>query len=176
MDKRLESGSRSITPARAGETGETYELPRVCAMFDKPYLARYTRGAGGLFRLTETEKLESKAGTGKGSAAPKAVTLKFSDIAKDSPPARCPWCGAKGGVVICYGCNAWVCRGKISKRDGEDYFRCRASCGIESLIGTTDAGFEGAKREAAAAEQRPALPGSEKGAALPRVDRLRLKS
>jgi hypothetical protein len=59
MDKRLESGSRSITPARTGETGETYEFPRICAMFDKAYVAQYTRGAGGLLRLARTVKIES---------------------------------------------------------------------------------------------------------------------
>jgi hypothetical protein len=178
VEKRLESGSRSITPARAGETGETYELPRVCAMFDKPYLARYTRGADGLFRFVETVKVESGTGAGKGSAAQKAVTLKFSEISKDSPSSRCPWCGAKGGVVICYACNAWVCRSKTTKRDGEDYFRCRASCGNETTLDTTDAGFDGKRRAGAAApaEQKPALPGSEKRPAIPEVNRLRLKS
>jgi hypothetical protein len=62
MDKRLESGSRSITPARASET---YDLPRVCAIFDKPYFARYTRGAGGLFRLAKMVKVESGGREGK---------------------------------------------------------------------------------------------------------------
>jgi hypothetical protein len=31
-----------LTPANSGGT---YDLPRVCAMFDKTHLARYARGA-----------------------------------------------------------------------------------------------------------------------------------
>jgi hypothetical protein len=176
VDKHLESGSRSITPARAGETGETYELPRVCAMFDKPYLARVIRGADGLFRLADIVKVEGGAGAGKGSAAPKAVTLKSSEISKDRQPSRCPWCGAKS-VVFCYACNAWVCRGKTSKRNGEDYFRCRASCGNEAPITEIRDGFEGSQKEAPRTGQgRAALsgPGKQPGL-LPATDRLRLK-
>jgi len=184
MDKRLESGSRSITPARAGEPGETYELPRVCAMFDKPYVARYTRGAGGLFRLAETVKLEAGGNAGKKSAAPKAVTLQQTEISRDSPHERCAWCGVKSYLVHCSKCRAWVCAGRVSKRPDGRYFLCRASCGAKGLLSDTDDGYNGSKEEIREKDKAPRieadrprqLPVSEKRPALAPADRLRLKS
>lgn len=165
MNERLESGARSITPA---SSGETYELPRVCAMFDKPYLARYVRGAGGLFRLSETVKLESAGAAVGQTIGQKSVTLTFAEISKDSPQERCPWCGVKGALIICSKCNCWVCRSQVTKRGKDELFRCRKSCGLEGILSIRVEEFSGAKG--------PTKPEGQGKKALASSDRPRLKS
>lgn len=167
------SGARSSIQANS-HTGEVAELPRVCAMFDKPYIARYARGERGMFRCLGTVKLEAgtTAGAGKGSAAGKPVTLKFAEISRDSEPERCAWCGVKGELIFCDNCGAWVCRSQVSQRDGKDYFRCRASCGSEGFLTTTTQGYEGhaGKPQSFAAT----LPEPKKNPALPDKTRAQL--
>ncbi len=158
MSERLESGARSITPA---SSGETYDLPRVCAMFDKPYLARYTRGAGGLFRLAETVKLESAGAVGQ-TGGQKSVTLAFAEISEDSPQERCPWCGLKGALIICSKCDCWVCRSQVTKRGKDEYFRCRKSCGAEGILSARVEEFGGAKGPRTLGQEKQALPSSER--------------
>jgi len=188
MDKRLESGSRSITPAspaRVSGAGETYDLPRACAMFDKPYLAQYTRGPGGSFIFAGAVKPESRSGDGSGNAAP-SVKIDAREIRRDSRAAeRCAWCGVKGEVIYCERCGAWVCPGRMTKRNGADYFRCRASCGEEGSVVAVNVEWHGSKSQAPHGENRRALPpGNVSGgalakpetrAALPAADRPRLK-
>jgi hypothetical protein len=67
-------------------------------MFDKPCLVRFTRGAGGLFGLAETVKVESGGKEAEGGAAAKTVTLHCSQAGKDSPQERCPR-GARYAVL-----------------------------------------------------------------------------
>lgn len=189
MDKHLEFGSRSLAPAGSGEI---VEFPRVCAMFDKPYLSRYVRGADGLFHFSECVKLSDTA-RGQGSATAQAVSLKWENISPDSKPGRCPWCGAAGysignrhyGCVSCGACSTDVCCGRITMKDGKPYFRCRASCGSEGHLGPERESTEGWSVENATQNNRPMLPGAEKRpalpsgktrAALPGADRPRLKS
>ena len=171
--KSLQAGARSITPASAGEI---YDLPRSCAVSDKPYLARYARGDGGLFSLAGMVKLERTAGAGKASAAPK-VALALSQISRDSPVERCPWCGVESYLVYCPACDTYVCAGRVSKRREGSYFRCRSSCGREDFLSGSFDQFTGWKREAPpAGKASAALPEADKRLALPRADRPRLKS
>lgn len=146
---------------------DVIEVPRVCAMFDKPWVARYVRGARGLFRLMDTVKSDggSTAGAGKGNAAARDVTLTGSETSRDSEPERCPWCGVKGTLVLCESCDAWVCRSQVSERQGGDYFRCRASCGNAGILTNTTEGYKG--RLAQAPSFLPALPEPKKNPALP---------
>jgi hypothetical protein len=122
-------------------SGEIIELPRVCAMFDKPYIARYVRGADGLFRLLETAKFENS--TGKRSVPKKRVNLSSSQKASDGPEERCSWCGVSGAPVNCGQCEMWVCSGQLRKQNGRDYFRCRASCGLCAYVEGFADGCEG---------------------------------
>ena len=46
--------------------GEFYDCVRFCAMFDKPYIARYERKAGKVFQLVGTFKDIETAGPGNG--------------------------------------------------------------------------------------------------------------
>jgi hypothetical protein len=150
---------------------EVIEVPRVCAMFDKPWIARYVRGARGLFRLMDTVKPESgnAAGAGQGSAA-RDVILTSSETSRDSEPERCPWCGVKGALILCESCGAWVCRSQVTKREDGEHFRCRASCGSEGTLTKTTEGYKG--RLAQAPSFSPALPEPKKTPALPQPPRV----
>lgn len=163
--KIVASGAKPA-PLTTGAS-EVIEAPRVCAMFDKPWVARYIRGERGLFRLMDTVKPDSgnTAGAGKGSAAEKPVTLKSAEISRDSEPERCAWCGIKGKPVFCENCEAWVCRSQVSERDGKEYFRCRASCASEGFLTTTTQEYEGQKTKPPSF--RPALPEPKTNQALP---------
>jgi hypothetical protein len=171
VGKIAKSAAKSA-PVTTG-ANEVIELPRVCGMFDKPWIARYVRGERGLFRLMDTAKPESDAGRGKGSAA-KDVTLKTSQIARESEQERCPWCGVKGAPILCEACSSWVCRSQVSERDGGKYFRCRASCGSEGGLIPVTEGFKG--RVANTPSFRPALPGKARPQITTAGDRRQLKS
>lgn len=102
--------------------GDPVDLPRICAVHDKPYAARYVMGADGRFRrgpmieVTEPLYLRQYAGNAIRRRVP------TSDIADET----CPWCGASGfGAVLCTGCNFEICYGRTAGR----FFRCRTSCG-----------------------------------------------
>jgi hypothetical protein len=163
---RIAASGAKPAPLATGAS-EVIEVPRVCAMFDKPWVARYVRGARGLFRLMDTLKPDSgnTAGAGKGSAAAKDVILTRSETSRDSEPERCPWCGVKDTLVFCESCGAWVCRSQVSKQNGEDYFRCRASCGNAGTLTNTTEGYKG--RLGQAPSFLPALPEPKKNPALP---------
>jgi hypothetical protein len=156
--------------------GEFYDCKRFCAMFDKPYIARYERKAGK-FSLVGTFKDEAAAGAGK-SKRP-SIPLRFDELTTSVAEERCAWCGVKN-LVFCGGCSEFVCHAHVSKRDGGLFFRCRASCQCEGMTEGTIETFEASKRVAP-----PRLPGGrvvslpEKGnaAALPApAGQLRLKA
>lgn len=111
-----------------GTPGEVLDLPRVCAIHDKPWSARYIRGRNGHFhyaqtvRVTEALYLSQYAECGNARQ-----DLPVNDLGDET----CPWCGASGfGAVRCGGCKRDVCYG----RTVSGYFRCRPSCGHEGKI------------------------------------------
>jgi hypothetical protein len=172
-DKIAESVAKPAPVAT--DANEVIELPRVCGMFDKPWIARYVRGERGLFRLMDTAKPDSSEVRGKGSAAAKDVTLKTSQITRDSEQERCPWCGVKGALILCEACSSWVCRSQVTERNGENYFRCRASCGSEGGLTPVTEGFKG--HVAKTPSFGPALPAPKTGAEIGAgANRPRLKS
>ena len=111
----------------ASGPGQIVDLPRICAVHDKAYAARYVRQHDGRFRLgcmigvTEALYLRQYAGNGNAASVPN------DDIAEET----CPMCGACGhGSVLCGGCKAEVCFGRTAGR----YFRCRPSCRGEGVM------------------------------------------
>jgi hypothetical protein len=114
-----------VMPQRTAELttgpGQIVDLPRVCAVHDRPYAARYIRGDDGRFHLgsmiaiTEAIYMRQYAGNGNAGA------VSSDAIGEET----CPLCGAFGhGSVLCSDCKKEVCYGRTSGR----YFRCRESC------------------------------------------------
>jgi hypothetical protein len=166
MSPLLKPQSRISAPA----SSEIVELPRFCSMFDRPYVARYARDARGRYWLTETAKLDARAG--KRGPTAKRTAFSMSHIAVESERERCPWCGANGNLTHCENCRCFVCSGQLRIRNGKDFFRCRASCGVSGYIDGVVDNTEGwsapsLKRLALPAQgQSPALPGGTPRTAL----------
>jgi hypothetical protein len=109
-------------------SGEVIDLPRVCAVHEQPYVARYVRDANGHFRFAQTIRItellweQYEAGANCLSRLPPGAL-------HDEP---CPWCGARGyGAILCQSCNAEVCYGRTDARKN---FHCRASCGADGQL------------------------------------------
>ena len=103
------------------------DLPRVCAVHDRFYVARYFRDPNGSIRfgqtLRVTESLSDQYQAGMAGA-----TIPGSACREES----CPWCGAHGfGAVKCGGCGAEVCYGRT---DAKRHFHCRPSCGSDGTL------------------------------------------
>jgi hypothetical protein len=142
MTFRISSGRAASLagPGHPATSAEVYDCPRVCAMFDKPYIARYQRRADSRFQLVGTLKSEPTGGAAKGN--PASVSLRFDRIDVTSSQERCAWCGSKG-IVHCGGCGRFLCRAHVSKRDEGVYLRCK--CGHAGPINSTVETFGGSK-------------------------------
>jgi hypothetical protein len=108
---------------------EEIDLPRVCAVHDRYYVARYLRDPKGnvsfgqTFRVTESLSDQYQAGMA-------AATIPGRACREES----CPWCGAHGfGAVKCENCGAEVCYGRT---DAKRHFHCRPSCGCDGKLTT----------------------------------------
>ena len=130
-------------PVALAKAGEIVDLPRICALHDRPYAARYIRDADGVFRrgpmieVTEAIYLRQYAGSGVRRLAVPAGNIRFVE-------ETCPWCGASGvGAVLCGGCRHEICYGKMAAR----FFRCRPSCGWHGNMIWTVRGAEGVMPE-----------------------------
>jgi hypothetical protein len=164
MQNRLPSSARSKLPGN--KFGEVIEMPRVCSVFDKPYIARYKRRADGSLMLLDVQPVQTVATSGKESAA--KITVAHKEI--DGSNERCPWCSAKG-LGFCESCASWTCSGGLTKQQGgDDFFRCRASCGSKNEIDIVPDTWTVAGREAKdrlPALQKAALPSGREGKPLP---------
>ena len=108
--------------------GGVVDLPRVCALHDRPYVARYVMGADGRFRHGQTIKVTRALWRGEYEGNQNRYCVPHADIDDES----CAWCGAHGrGSFLCPVCRTEVCRGRTADR----YFRCRESCGYEAPLG-----------------------------------------
>ncbi len=114
----------------SAKPGEIVDLPRVCAVHDRPYAARYIRGDDGLLRrgpmieLTETLWMRQYAGNG----AQRLILSPGGIVLSDE---TCPWCGASGfSAIRCGKCGFEICYGRTTGR----FFRCRLSCGKQGAI------------------------------------------
>ena len=115
--------------------GVVVDLLRICAIHDKPYMARYVTGDDGRFRHAQTFRLTETLLDGQYNANERRV-IANADLAEES----CPWCGGHGfGSVRCGKCGWEICYGKTTGR----YFRCRDWCPGEGNIIPTDRPNEG---------------------------------
>jgi|SRR5579872_4145004 len=132
---------------------EIAEIPRVCAGFDKTYVAIYQRASNGLFRYQRSLRITDEQASGRGGTQ---ITLDAVDIDPNGPPECCAWCGAapqeaygrQVTTVKCGGCQAFVCLGKT--RDG--FFQCRPSCGCAGALSNRWVSSEGTKHRTASAQ------------------------
>jgi hypothetical protein len=110
-------------PVIARANGEVIDLPRICAVHDRYYVARYIRDSKGQITFAQTIRMvESLRDQYEGSRNG-IKTLSTGQLHDES----CPWCGAHGyGAVKCGKCHAEVCFGRT---DTKDNFRCTDRCG-----------------------------------------------
>lgn len=119
-----------------GAGGEVVDLPRICAVHDKPYAARYITGADGRFHYSQTIRVTEALFLEQYADSPSHAGLHSSELAEE----YCPWCGGHGfGSVRCGTCGKEICYGKTTGR----YFRCRDSCPGQGTIVTLSRMNEG---------------------------------
>lgn len=120
--------SQSLSPAPTPRGGEVVDLPRVCAVHDRPYAARYIAGTDGRFRYAQTIRVTEALYLGQYADGINQTRLvNGGDLGDET----CPWCGASGfGSVRCGTCGKEICYGKTTGR----YFRCRDSCGGQGTM------------------------------------------
>ena len=104
---------------------EIVDLPRMCAVHDRPYAARYVRASNGRYRYAQSVKVTEAVFLSQYADSLNDVcNVPSNDIGEET----CAWCAASGsGSVLCGSCKKEVCYGKTTGR----FFRCRVSCGGE---------------------------------------------
>jgi hypothetical protein len=146
----------SRQPGRLG-VSEIVEVPHVCAVFDKTYVAIYARRANELFRYQRSLRITDTEDLGAGGTH---VRLEDINIDPNGPPECCAWCdappqeayGKRLTTVKCGGCHAFVCLGKTK----DNFFRCRPSCGCAGALSNTWVSPEGTKHRTPLLPSRPA--------------------
>jgi hypothetical protein len=115
---------------------EIVDLPRICAVHDKPFAARYVTGDDGRYRHAQTIRVTEALYLTQYADAAQRTLVPTEAIADET----CPWCGASGfGAVLCRKCRAEVCYGKTAGR----FFRCRDSCGHKGSMSSEDRTHKG---------------------------------
>jgi hypothetical protein len=108
--------------------GEVIDVPRICAVHDKPFVARYIADGCGGFHYSQSIRLKESLRDQYATHEEHSVVIS-SDACEEED---CAWCGAKGdGAVHCGRCHANICYGRT---DAKDYFRCRPSCGSQGPL------------------------------------------
>lgn len=112
------NGNGSTAIMRAGDV---VDLPRICAVHDRPYAARYVIGADGRYRHAQTIKVTEALFLGQYAGNPHKAVVPCEATADET----CPWCGASGfGSIRCGVCHCEICYGRTAGL----FFRCRPSC------------------------------------------------
>ena len=110
--------------------GEIVDLPRVCSVHEKPYVARYVMAADGRFHHSQTIRVTESLWECQYQGNENTRAVPGDDLDFEA----CPWCGAHSvgwiGPVNCSECGAKVCFGRTVK----DYFRCRPGCPGEGYL------------------------------------------
>jgi hypothetical protein len=115
--------------------GEVIELLRVCAVHDRPYLARYIMGTDGCFHYAQSVKLSHQLYRDQCEDNPNSIEVNTSQL---TGYESCAWCRADGEQlgqkigVRCGGCGRVVCFGRTVSAGR--YFYCRSSCGSEGQL------------------------------------------
>jgi hypothetical protein len=125
--RQVERRGSPAPPALSPRDGDVVDLPRVCAVHDKPYAARYVAGADGQFHYAQTIKVTEALYLEQYADSLPQRQLYGAELAEEF----CPWCGGHGrGSVRCGSCGKEICYGKTAGR----YFRCRDSCGGQGTM------------------------------------------
>jgi hypothetical protein len=125
-----------VIPVRPQESGEIVDLPRVCAVHDRPYVARYIADGTGRFRHAQTIRITERLCEQYEANRGDARMVPSGDVGEET----CPWCGASGpGSVRCGLCRVEVCYGGSYGK----HFRCRESCGAEGDLVPDDRAMRG---------------------------------
>ncbi len=107
------------------------DLPRVCAVHDQPYIARYVAQGNEPYRFAQCIRFTESLGD---QYRDSARNLQIYGI--EFGEEGCAWCGANGfGAIRCSSCGAEVCYGKTTARR---YFNCRASCQAHGTLVDND--------------------------------------
>ncbi|MGP0076174.1 MAG: hypothetical protein ACLPWF_29995 [Bryobacteraceae bacterium] len=129
-------GQAALSPAPSPRGGEVVDVPRICALHNKPSAARYVAGSDGRFRYAQSIRVTESLYLGQYADNTNRQLVPASDIGDET----CPWCGASGfGSVRCGTCGKEICYGKTTGR----YFRCRDSCGGQGVMVSEDRRHEG---------------------------------
>ncbi len=127
--RRCDVVQKVVAPERT-RAGDVVDLPRICAVHDKPYVARYIAGRDGRFHHAQTFRVTQDLWEGQYQGNENVRPFPSGDLGDEG----CPWCGAHSmgwtGPVNCTRCGAKVCFGRTAK----NYFRCRPSCNEEGYL------------------------------------------
>jgi hypothetical protein len=124
---RSDNAQPVVLPPPSRTSGAIIDLPRICAVHNKPYASRYIRDAKGRFRYAQAIRITDRLCD--------QYEVNLNDVRvmprEDCQDETCPWCGAYGfGSILCGLCRTEICYGRTNGR----YFRCRPSCGEEGTM------------------------------------------
>lgn len=115
---RIEQPRIQHQQLRAGGRADPIDLPRICAVHDRPYMSRYIDNGKGFTYHGPIKFTPSIAHQYREKSL-----VEFSQFGHET----CAWCGAEGyAAVRCEHCQAEICYGKT---DINQMFCCRPSCG-----------------------------------------------
>jgi hypothetical protein len=131
------SAQRIVVPPPSPASGAIIDLPRICAVHDKPYTARYIADRKGKFHYGQSIRVDEKRICQQYEAnLGNVLTLP----AHDADYETCPWCGAYGfGSIRCDSCRTEVCYGRTHGND----FHCRPSCGSGGRLSSDNRSMRG---------------------------------
>jgi hypothetical protein len=115
--------------------GEVVDLLRVCAVYDRPYIARYIKGMDGCYHYSQTIQITKRSHREQYKDPSKGILVRSSDLAGEE---SCAWCRARGEEVggsksvLCAGCHMEICFGRTT---ADGYFHCRPSCPCHGQLG-----------------------------------------
>jgi hypothetical protein len=113
---------------------EVIDLPRICAVHERPYSSRYVRKVSGIYIYSQPIKVTQFLWEGQYDGNEEIRKIPPDQLGQEI----CAWCGAHGhGSVICYKCRKEVCYGRCEGKTDGKIGRCGPSCGGWGPI-TTD--------------------------------------
>ncbi len=116
-------------------SGELVDLLRVCAVHDRPYIARYIKAADGRYHYSQTIQITKRSHREQYRDTSMGVQVSSRDLVGEE---SCAWCRARAEEtghtrsVLCGGCHMEICYGRTT---ADGYFHCRLSCGTHGELG-----------------------------------------
>jgi hypothetical protein len=116
-------------------SGEVVDLLRVCAVHDRPYIARYIKAPDGRYHYSQTIQVTNRSHREQYKATSTGILVASTDLVGEE---SCAWCRARGDEVggsksvLCHGCHVEICFGRTT---ADGYFHCRPNCGSHGQLG-----------------------------------------